>query len=100
MLRVVTRDLGRTVEIRVNDNRIGIADEVEDKLFQPSFPSQCCGHAIRKAINGAGKGAILWPDDCLPSYLIITDDRANGWSRPKADGRVGARIPGYCPSSG
>src|SRR5215468_5121468 len=34
-LKVVTRELGDAVEIRVRDNGIGIPEEVKDKLFQP-----------------------------------------------------------------
>src|SRR5262249_36111261 len=33
-LKVVTRDLGSSVEIRVRDNGIGVRSEVKDRLFQ------------------------------------------------------------------
>src|SRR5215831_14531192 len=36
-LKVVTRERGDAVEIRVFDNGIGIPEEVKDKLFQPFF---------------------------------------------------------------
>src|SRR5207237_3134792 len=34
-LRVSTRDLGDTVEIRARDNGVGIPPDIRDKLFQP-----------------------------------------------------------------
>jgi len=42
-LRVVTRDLGDTVEVRVRDNGSGIAPEIRDKLFQPFVTSKPTG---------------------------------------------------------
>jgi len=42
-LRVVTRDLGDTVEVRVHDNGSGIAPEIRDKLFQPFVTSKPTG---------------------------------------------------------
>jgi len=43
MLRVVTRDLGAAVEVRVHDNGTGIAPEIRDKLFQPFFTTKPTG---------------------------------------------------------
>jgi signal transduction histidine kinase len=43
MLKVVTRDLGDEVEIRVRDNGTGIAPELRDKLFQPFFTTKPTG---------------------------------------------------------
>jgi len=57
-LRVSTRDLGETVEIRVHDNGIGIASEVRDKLFQPFFTTKPTG-------EGTGLGLSI-------SYDIVT----------------------------
>jgi signal transduction histidine kinase len=34
-LRVLTRDLGEAVEVRIRDNGTGISPEIRDKLFQP-----------------------------------------------------------------
>jgi signal transduction histidine kinase len=42
-LRVVTRDLGDAVEVRVRDNGTGIPPEVRDKLFQPFFTTKPTG---------------------------------------------------------
>jgi len=42
-LRVVTRDLGDTVEVRVRDNGSGIAPEIRDKMFQPFVTSKPTG---------------------------------------------------------
>jgi two-component system, NtrC family, sensor kinase len=43
MLRVMTKDLGDTVEIRVRDNGTGIPPEIRDKLFQPFFTTKPTG---------------------------------------------------------
>src|SRR5262249_13544413 len=42
-LKVVTRELGDGVEIRVRNNGIGIPEEVRDKLFQPFFTTKPTG---------------------------------------------------------
>jgi signal transduction histidine kinase/prephenate dehydratase len=53
-LRVVTRDLGDEVEIRVRDNGTGIAPEIRDKLFQPFVTTKPTG-------EGTGLGlSIAW----------------------------------------
>jgi GAF domain-containing protein/nitrogen-specific signal transduction histidine kinase len=57
-LRVVTRELGDGVEIRVRDNGIGIPVEIRDKLFQPFFTTKPTG-------EGTGLGLSI-------SYDIIT----------------------------
>jgi two-component system NtrC family sensor kinase len=43
VLRVVTRDLGGEIEIRVRDNGTGIPPESRDKLFQPFFTTKPTG---------------------------------------------------------
>ena len=53
-----TRDLGDAVELRVSDNRTGIAPEIKDKLFQPFFTTKPTG-------EGTGLGLSI-------SYDIIT----------------------------
>jgi two-component system, NtrC family, sensor kinase len=54
VLRVTTRDLDETVEIRVRDNGCGIAPEISDKLFQPFFTTKPTG-------EGTGLGlSISW----------------------------------------
>jgi signal transduction histidine kinase len=58
MLRVSTRDLGETVEIRVRDNGTGIAPDVRAKLFQPFFTTKPTG-------EGTGLGLSI-------SYDIVT----------------------------
>jgi GAF domain-containing protein len=53
-LRVATRDLGETVEVRVRDNGTGIAPEIRDKLFQPFVTTKPTG-------EGTGLGlSIAW----------------------------------------
>jgi two-component system NtrC family sensor kinase len=57
-LKVVTRDLGGAVEIRVRDNGIGVPEEAKDKLFQPFFTTKPTG-------EGTGLGLSI-------SYDIVT----------------------------
>jgi signal transduction histidine kinase len=53
-LKVMTRDLGEAVEIRVRDNGPGIPPEIKDKLFQPFFTTKPTG-------EGTGLGlSISW----------------------------------------
>jgi signal transduction histidine kinase len=57
-LRVSTRDLGDTVEVRVRDNGTGIPAAIRDKLFQPFFTTKPTG-------EGTGLGLSI-------SYDIVT----------------------------
>jgi PAS domain S-box-containing protein len=57
-LRVTTRELGDSVEIRVRDNGVGILPENKDKLFQPFFTTKPTG-------EGTGLGLSI-------SYEIVT----------------------------
>jgi two-component system NtrC family sensor kinase len=57
-LKVETRDLGETVEVRIRDNGIGIAADIKDKLFQPFFTTKPTG-------EGTGLGLSI-------SYDIVT----------------------------
>jgi signal transduction histidine kinase len=57
-LKVVTRDLGEAVEVRVRDNGTGIAPEIRDKLFQPFVTTKPTG-------EGTGLGLSI-------SYDIVT----------------------------
>ena len=57
-LKVVTRDLGAEVEVRVRDNGTGIATEAREKLFQPFFTTKPTG-------EGTGLGLSI-------SYDIVT----------------------------
>jgi signal transduction histidine kinase len=57
-LKVVTRELGAAVEIRVRDNGTGIPSEIKDKLFQPFFTTKPTG-------EGTGLGLSI-------SYDIVT----------------------------
>jgi len=58
MLKVITRNLGAAVEVRVSDNGTGISPELRDKLFQPFFTTKPTG-------EGTGLGLSI-------SYDIIT----------------------------
>jgi len=57
-LKVVTRDLGDAVEVRVRDNGTGIAPEIRDKLFQPFVTTKPTG-------EGTGLGLSI-------AYDIVT----------------------------
>jgi GAF domain-containing protein len=53
-LKIMTRDLGDAVEVRVRDNGTGIAPEIRDKLFQPFVTTKPTG-------EGTGLGlSIAW----------------------------------------
>src|SRR6516162_11940139 len=57
-LKVMTRDLGDAVEVRVQDNGTGIAPEIRDKLFQPFVTTKPTG-------QGTGLGLSI-------AYDIVT----------------------------
>jgi GAF domain-containing protein/nitrogen-specific signal transduction histidine kinase len=57
-LRVMTRDVGEAVEIRVRDNGTGIPGDIRDKLFQPFFTTKPTG-------EGTGLGLSI-------TYDIVT----------------------------
>jgi signal transduction histidine kinase len=58
VLRVLTRDLGDAVEVRIRDNGTGISPEIRDKLFQPFVTTKPTG-------EGTGLGLSI-------SYEIVT----------------------------
>jgi len=58
LLKVMTRDVGDTVEVRIRDNGIGIPAEVKERLFQPFFTTKPTG-------EGTGLGLSI-------SYEIVT----------------------------
>jgi PAS domain S-box-containing protein len=58
VLKVTTREVGETVEIRVRDNGVGIPAEYREKLFQPFFTTKPTG-------EGTGLGLSI-------SYEIVT----------------------------
>jgi signal transduction histidine kinase len=57
-LKVTTRELGESIEVRVRDNGIGIPLENRDKLFHPFFTTKPTG-------EGTGLGLSI-------SYEIVT----------------------------
>ena len=58
VLKVVTRDRGEAVEVRIRDNGTGIPAEIRDKLFQPFVTTKPTG-------EGTGLGLSI-------SYEIVT----------------------------
>jgi signal transduction histidine kinase len=73
VLRVTTRDLGKSVEVRVHDNGAGIPDDIKDKLFQPFFTTKPTG-------EGTGLGLSI-------SYEIVTKQHGG---TIKVESEVGA----------
>ena len=71
-LKVVTRELGDAVEIRVRDNGIGIPVEIKDKLFQPFFTTKPPG-------EGTGLGLSI-------TYDIVTQQHGGSIT---VDSKVG-----------
>jgi signal transduction histidine kinase len=72
VLKVITRDLGNEVEIRVRDNGTGIPSEFRDKMFQPFFTTKPTG-------EGTGLGLSI-------SYDIVTQQHGGTIT---VDSRVG-----------
>ena len=71
-LKVVTRELGDAVEVRVRDNGTGIAPEIRDKLFQPFVTTKPTG-------EGTGLGLSI-------AYDIVTQQHGGAI---EVDSRVG-----------
>jgi signal transduction histidine kinase/HAMP domain-containing protein len=69
-LRVMTRDLGDHVEIRVRDNGIGVPSEVQTKLFTPFFTTKPTG-------EGTGLGLSISYDIVVQQHggTITVDSR-------------------------
>jgi GAF domain-containing protein/nitrogen-specific signal transduction histidine kinase len=72
VLKVVTRDLGDAVEVRIRDNGAGIPPEIKDRLFQPFFTTKPTG-------EGTGLGLSI-------SYDIVTQQHGGTIA---VDSRVG-----------
>jgi two-component system, NtrC family, sensor kinase len=70
-LKVMTRDLGDAVEVRVRDNGTGIAPEIRDKLFQPFVTTKPTG-------EGTGLGLSIAYDIVTQQHggTIEVDSRA------------------------
>jgi two-component system NtrC family sensor kinase len=71
-LKVLTRDLGDAVEVRIRDNGVGIPAEIRNKLFQPFFTTKPTG-------EGTGLGLSI-------SYDIVTQQHGG---KIEVDSRVG-----------
>jgi signal transduction histidine kinase len=74
MLRVVTRDLGAQVEVRVRDNGIGVSPEVQAKMFTPFFTTKPTGEgtglglSISYDIVVREHGGTITVDSCLNEF--------------------------------
>ena len=71
-LKVITRDAGDAVEIRVRDNGTGIPADIRDKLFQPFFTTKPTG-------EGTGLGLSI-------TYDIVTQQHGGSIT---VDSKVG-----------
>ncbi len=61
MVRVTTRELDDTVEIRVRDNGMGVPEGIRDKIFNPFFTTKAAG-------EGTGLGLSLSHDIVVQGY--------------------------------
>jgi GAF domain-containing protein len=77
-LRVMTRELGDEVEVRVRDNGTGIALEIRDKLFQPFVTTKPTGEgtglglSISYDIVTQQHGGTIEVDSCLGEFTEFT----------------------------
>ena len=88
-LRVSTRDLGDTVEIRARDNGVGIPPDIRNKLFQPFFTTKPTG-------EGTGLGLSI-------SYDIVTQQHGGTIevdSRPDEFTEFTVRLPRRTTAAG
>ena len=88
-LRVSTRDLGDTVEIRARDNGVGIPPDIRDKLFQPFFTTKPTG-------EGTGLGLSI-------TYDIVTQQHGGTIevdSRPDEFTEFTVRLPRRTTAAG
>ena len=71
-LKVITRDAGEEVEIRVRDNGTGISDEMRGKIFEPFFTTKPAG-------EGTGLGLSLSYDIIVKQHggQLTVDSRPN-----------------------
>jgi signal transduction histidine kinase len=85
VLRVVTRELGEAVEVKVHDNGTGIAPEIRDKLFQPFFTTKPTG-------EGTGLGLSISYDIVTQQHggTITVDSQVGEFT----DSRSACRVPG------
>ena len=74
-LKVITRDLGAEIEVRVRDNGTGIPSELREKLFQPFFTTKPTG-------EGTGLGLSIAWDIVTQQHggTIDVDSRVGGFT--------------------
>src|SRR5438874_2302763 len=78
VLRVLTRDLGNEIEIRIRDNGIGISPDIRDKLFQPFVTTKPTGEgtglglSISYEIVSQQHGGSIEVDSELGAYTEFT----------------------------
>jgi GAF domain-containing protein len=65
-LRVTTRDMGQSVEIRIRDNGTGIPAEVKEKMFNPFFTTKPAG-------EGTGLGLSMSHDIIVKQHSGAID---------------------------
>jgi signal transduction histidine kinase len=93
-LSAATRNLGKTIEIRIRDNGIGIAPDVREKIFNPFFTTKPTG-------EGTGLGLSMTHDIIVKQHggridvetepgafteFIVTLPRGNGTAPAKDPG--------------
>ena len=85
VLKVATRGLGDTVEVRIRDNGIGVPAEIRDKLFQPFFTTKPTGEGTGSGYRSATTSS--------PSSMAAASRSTAGWGSSPSS-------PSACPAAG
>jgi two-component system, NtrC family, sensor kinase len=75
LLKLTTRNLGDSVEIRIRDNGAGIANDIREKIFNPFFTTKPAG-------EGTGLGLSMSHDIIVKQHggTIDVDTRAGAFT--------------------